>query len=274
MITPGTPKQQPSAPAVELASILFLDIVGYSLKPMDRQSSCITQLQQIVRGTEQFKAATARDALLSLPTGDGMAIVFFLDPVAPVQCAITIAQALKSNPDFALRIGVHSGPVYRHADIRDQLNVVGGGINIAQRVMDCGDAGHILVSQSVADVLRQLGGWTSLLHDMGECAVKHGTIVRLYNIYSDDTGNPATPAKLRAQRRPARQSILKSIAAYGLPPLILTFAVRMYFNTSSVTRESPFGAADTFVVFLVFLAVTAVILWLKRVVLKRFASSK
>jgi len=104
--------------------------------------------------------------------------------------------------------------------------------------------------------------------------VKHGTIVRLYNIYSDDTGNPATPAKLRAQRRPARQSILKTIAAYALPPLILTVAVRMYFNTSSVTRESPFGAAETFVVFLVFLAVTAVILWLKRVVLKRFANPK
>ena len=130
------------------------------------------------------------------------------------------------------------------------------------------------MSQSVADVLRQLGGWNSLLHDLGECAVKHGTIVRLYNIYSDDTGNPATPVKLRTQRRPARQSILKTMAAYAIPPLILTFAVRMYFNTSSVTRETPFGAAETFVVFLVFLFATAVILWLKRVVIKRFANSR
>jgi adenylate cyclase len=274
MDTPETPEQQPPAPCVEMATILFLDIVGYSLKPMDQQSSSITQLQQIVRGTEQFKIATARNALVSLPTGDGMAIVFFQDPVAPVQCAITIAQALKRDPNFGLRIGVHSGPVYRHADIRDELNVVGGGINIAQRVMDCGDAGHILVSQSVADVLGQLGGWANIVHDLGECAVKHGTIVHLYNIYSKDAGNAATPAKLRGQMRSVHQSSLKTIATYALPPLILTFLIRMFFNTSSVTEDRPLGAAETLVVFLAILLATAVILWLKRLVVKRFANPK
>jgi class 3 adenylate cyclase len=252
--------------AVEMASILFLDIVGYSLQPMDQQSSSITQLQQIVRGTGQFQTATSQKSLISLPTGDGMAIVFFNDPVAPVECAIAIAQALQRAPNFALRTGVHSGPVYRHADIRDELNVLGGGINMAQRVMDCGDARHILVSQSVADVLRQLGGWTERLHDLGECAVKHGTIVHLYNLYSDDFGNPAKPAKLRAQR----PSTLRNIAIQFIPPLILTIAIRIYFGASSVTGERPLGAAETFVVFLALFVMTSVILWLKRVMVKRF----
>ncbi|HEV2687093.1 MAG TPA: adenylate/guanylate cyclase domain-containing protein, partial [Bryobacteraceae bacterium] len=198
-----------------------------------------------------------------------MAIVFFQDPVAPVQCAIAIAQALKRSPNFALRTGVHSGPVYRHADIRDELNVVGGGINIAQRVMDCGDAGHILVSQSVADVLRQLGGWADRLHDLGECAVKHGTIVRLYNLYSGDAGNPATPAKLRAQKSKGLQSRLRTVATHVLPAMVLTFLVRIFFNTSPVTRDRPLGSAETFVIFLTLLIATAALLWLKRTVDKR-----
>ena len=271
MNTREIPEQQPKAPTVEMASILFLDIVGYSLLPMDRQASSITELQKIVRATEQFQAAASNNSLLSLPTGDGMAIVFFNDPVAPARCAIAIVQSLKRIPAFGVRIGVHSGPIYRHSDIRDELNVVGGGINIAQRVMDCGDAGHILVSQALADVLRQFDGWSGLLHDLGECAVKHGVVVRLYNLYSDDTGNPAVPAKLRAQRSTGRQSGLRRALTYLLPPAVLTLSIRMFFNTSSITRDRPLGVAETFVVFLTLLAATAVILWLKRVVVRRFS---
>ena len=264
MDAPKSPAPPPSAQPVELATILFLDIVGYSLLPMDQQSAAITKLQQIVRGTEQFAAASARNTLLSLPTGDGMAIVFFQDPVAPAECAIAITHEVKAAPTFGLRMGIHSGPVYRHADIRDELNVVGGGINIAQRVMDSGDAGHILVSQSVADVLRQLGPWQDRLHDLGECAVKHGVIVRIYNLYTGDAGNPATPSKLRAQRSKTRQSLFQRIFLHVVPPLIFTFLIRIYFNTSPLTRDRPLGEAETFVVFLVLLVVTAVILWLKR----------
>ncbi len=169
------------AQSVEMASVLFLDIVSYSMHPMDRQSRLLTELQQIVRSTEDFKIANASGNLISLPTGDGMAMVFFHDPIAPVRCAIEISQALKQNLALQLRMGIHSGPVYRHADIKDELNVLGGGINLAQRVMDCGDAGHILVSKSVADVLAQLSGWSENLHDLGECQVKHGVTVHLYN---------------------------------------------------------------------------------------------
>jgi len=264
MDAPQSSSPSPSAQPVELASILFLDIVGYSLLPMDQQSAAITRLQQIVRGTEQFAAASARQTLLSLPTGDGMAIVFFQDLVAPVECAIAITQEVRDAPTFGLRMGIHSGPVYRHADIRDELNVVGGGINIAQRVMDSGDDGHILLSQSVADVLRQLGPWQDRLHDLGECAVKHGVIVHIYNLYTGDAGNPATPSKLRAQRSKSRQSTFRKVFVHLAPAVVFTFLIRVYFNTSPVTRDRPLGGAETFVVFLVLLAATAVILWLKR----------
>ena len=254
-----------------MASILFLDIVSYSTQPMDQQSRSITRLQQLVRETAQFKQATARGDLLSLPTGDGMALVFFHDPVAPIQCAIDIARALKHDQALPLRMGVHSGPVYRHADIRDQLNVVGGGINIAQRVMDCGDAGHILVSRSVADVLKQLSDWAEHVHDLGECQVKHGVTVHLYNVYTADGGNSAVPAKLRARKPPARRSLVARVAVYIIPPLAITLLLRVFFDTSDVTRDRPLTSGETLVIFVALLIVMAVILWLKRLAMKRFA---
>lgn len=255
------------APAVEIASILFLDIVGYSLLPMDRQSSSITELQRIVRDTEQYQQACAAKSLLSLPTGDGMAIVFFQNPVAPVECAIALAQALKRTPGLRVRIGVHNGPIHRHSDIRDELNVVGGGINMAQRVMDCGDAGHILLSQSMADMLRQLGNWNNLLHDLGECAVKHGVKVRVYSLYSAEFGNAAMPSKIRAQKS---SGAMRNALIQFLPPIVLMLAIRIYFNTSEVTRDRPLGGAETFVVFLILFTVWSVILWLKRATMRRF----
>ena len=189
-----------SHPPLEIASVLFTDIVGFSLNPLEKQNELLRTLQQIVRATGQFKKAQAAGNLISLPTGDGMALAFFGDPVAPVKCAIEIQTALHSHPELPLRTGVHSGPVFRHSDIQDNINVVGGGINVAQRVMDCGDAGHILVSQSVAEVLQQLTDWPASLHDLGIFQVKHGVRLQLYNVYRDGVGNPELPTKLKAQQ--------------------------------------------------------------------------
>src|SRR5207245_2874768 len=146
----------------------------YSKLPMDQQQETIRRLKRAVRSTGEFERAQARNELISLPTGDGMALVFFNDPEAPVRCALELGHILRSHPGIPLRMGIHSGPVYRVADINANLNVAGGGINMAQRVMDCGDAGHILVSGAVAEVLRQLSVWPSLLHDLGEADRKSG----------------------------------------------------------------------------------------------------
>jgi len=252
------------AQSVEMASVLFLDIVSYSMQPMERQSRLLTELQGIVRGTEDFKIANSCGNLISLPTGDGMAMVFFHDPIAPVRCAMEISEALKQNPALQLRMGVHSGPIYRHADIKDELNVLGGGINIAQRVMDCGDAGHILVSKSVADVLSQLSGWSENLHDLGECQVKHGVTVHLYNVYTNQNGNPALPAQLRAKPAAGQRSRMAQWGLYLGTPLAITIVLRFFLNTSEVTRERPLTFAETLIIFVALLAVMAMILWLKR----------
>jgi len=259
------------AKSVEMASVLFLDIVSYSMQPMERQSRLLTELQGIVRGTEDFKISNSCGNLISLPTGDGMAMVFFHDPIAPVRCAMEISEALKQNPALQLRMGVHSGPIYRHADIKDELNVLGGGINIAQRVMDCGDAGHILVSKSVADVLSQLSGWSENLHDLGECQVKHGVTVHLYNVYTNENGNPALPAKFRTKPAAAKRSRTAQLGLYLIPPLLVTIIVRVFLNTSEVTRDRPLTFAETVIIFLALLAVMAMILWLKRWVAAKLA---
>lgn len=189
-------------PSLEMASVLFTDIVGFSLNPIEKQEELLSELQGIVRRTQQFQQAHAANQLISLPTGDGMALVFFQDPVVPVRCAIEIQSALRGNPGLRLRTGVHNGPIFRHSDIKDNINVVGGGINMAQRVMDCGDAGHILISRSVAEVLEQLSEWPPFLHDLGECEVKHGVRIHLYNVHNTTAGNPELPAKIKAQKKP------------------------------------------------------------------------
>jgi len=215
------PPPSPSA-RLEMAYVLFMDLVDYSKLPMDQQTSRIQQLQTIVRGTSEFREASAADQLISLPTGDGMALVFFQNPVTPVQCATAISRALHGRPEIRLRMGVHTGPVYRIADINANNNVTGGGINLAQRVMDCGDAGHILLSKTFADVLVQLSDWADSLHDIGEVAVKHGTNVHLVNLHSADFGNPALPGKVAAARGggPARRTVPvreKTVAAPAEP---------------------------------------------------------
>src|SRR5881227_3795033 len=181
----------------EIGHVLFIDIVGYSKLLITEQSDQLQTLRQILRGTEQFKKAEAEGKLLRLPTGDGGALVLRNSPEAPVLCALEISKALKSHPELRVRMGIHSGPVNEITDLNEQANIAGAGINIAQRVMDCGDAGHILLSRHVAEDLEQYRQWQPCLHDLGECEVKHGAHVHVFHLYTDGAGNPATPEKFK-----------------------------------------------------------------------------
>jgi TolB-like protein len=185
----------------EIGHVLFIDIVGYSKLLINEQSEQIQKLKQIVRGTEQFRLAEGQGKLVRLPTGDGGALVFRNSPEAPVLCALEISKELKNHPELHVRMGIHSGPVNEVTDLNEQANVAGAGINIAQRVMDCGDAGHILVSKRVADDLEQYLQWRSLLHELGECEVKHGLRLSLLNLYGDEAGNPELPEKFRQAKK-------------------------------------------------------------------------
>ena len=184
--------------ALEIAHVLFLDIVGYSKLLINEQRELLEELNQIVRDTEAFRAAEAAGKLIRLPTGDGMALVFSTTPESPVQCALEISRALKSRPELPVRMGVHSGPVSGIRDVNDRTNVAGAGINMAQRVMDCGDGGHILLSKRVAEDLAQYRQWQSHLHDLGECDVKHDVRVSVVNLYTDELGNAQLPEKFKA----------------------------------------------------------------------------
>ena len=186
---------------LEIGHVLFMDVVGYSKLLLNEQREIQAQLTEIVRSTGHFRAADAAGKLIGLPVGDGMALVFFNSPEAPVQCALEIAEALRAHPQLKLRMGIHSGPVSGVTDVNDRSNIAGAGINMAQRVMDCGDAGHILLSKRIADDLAQDGWWHPQLHDLGECEVKHGVRLSVVNLYTDEFGNPAVPQKLKGVQR-------------------------------------------------------------------------
>jgi adenylate cyclase len=181
----------------EIGHVLFIDIVGYSKLLINEQSEQIQKLKQIVRGTEQFRIAEGEGKLLRLPTGDGGALVFRNSPEAAVLCALDIGKALKSHPELRVRMGIHSGPVNEIIDLNEQANIAGAGINIAQRVMDCGDAGHILLSRHVADDLKHYSRWRPYLHEIGEYKVKHGEVIALVNFYTEELGNPQRPQNIR-----------------------------------------------------------------------------
>jgi TolB-like protein/class 3 adenylate cyclase/Tfp pilus assembly protein PilF len=185
---------------LEIAHVLFIDIVGYSKLLINEQRRLLELLNQIVRATEQFRTAEANARLITIPTGDGMALVFYNTPEAPVECALEISRAVKQHPELKLRMGVHSGPVSGVIDVSGRANIAGAGVNLAQRVMDCGDAGHILLSKRVAEDLDQYGHWHRHLHDLGECEVKHGTRVSVTNLYTEELGNPEVPEKFRHAR--------------------------------------------------------------------------
>jgi adenylate cyclase len=199
----------PAAPSsevkFEIGHVLFIDIVGYSKLLINEQCDQIQKLRQIVRATEQFRVADAEGKLLRLPTGDGGALVFRNSPEAPALCALEISKALKSHPDLRVRMGIHSGPVNEITDLNEQANIAGAGINIAQRVMDCADAGHILLSKHVAEDLEHYPRWQPYLHELGPCEVKHGLSLSLVNLYTDQAGNPQLPQKFQGPV-PAKKS--------------------------------------------------------------------
>src|SRR5260370_29629251 len=216
----------------EIGHVLFIDIVAYSQLLITQQSQHLDTLKRIVRGTEQLRAAEAEGKLLRLPTGDGGALVFRTTPEAPVLCALEIARELKKHPELRVRMGIHSGPVNAITDLNEQANFAGAGINIAQRVMDCGDAGHILLSKHVAEDLEHYPQWQPYLHELGECEVKHGVRVSIVNLYAEDAGNAALPTHFAAQKRSSttpkrsigfRTLLVVAIALIGLAVPALIF---------------------------------------------------
>ncbi len=192
---------------LEIAHVLFIDSVGYSRLSVNQQHAEVEELNQIVRASEQFQRAEAASRLLKIPTGDGMALVFYTSPEAPAQCAVEISRALKEHPRLKLRMGIHSGPVSGVVDVNERANLTGAGINMAQRVMDCGDAGHILLSKHVAEDLEEYERWRPLLHDLGTCEVKHGVRVSVVNLYDDQFGNATQPRKLETVQK--RRTLLR-----------------------------------------------------------------
>jgi TolB-like protein len=224
------PSESSSEVKFEIGHVLFIDIVGYSKLLINEQSDQIQRLKEIVRGTEQFRTAEAEGKLLRLPTGDGGALVFRTSPEAPVRCALEISKELKKHPELRVRMGIHSGAVNEITDLNEQANIAGAGINIAQRIMDCGDAGHILLSRHVAEDLEQYRQWQPYLHDLGECEVKHGVRVHTVNFYTDEVGNPEVPQKFKpvaaaVSAAPAKPVIPKwtAIAAILILIAIATF---------------------------------------------------
>jgi TolB-like protein/class 3 adenylate cyclase/predicted Zn-dependent protease len=201
---------------LEIAHVLFVDIVGYSKLLINEQHELLQELNQIVRTTEAFRAAEAAGKLIRLPTGDGMALAFATTPDAPVQCALEISKALKSHPELGVRMGIHSGPVSGLMDVNDRSNIAGTAINMAQRLMDCGDAGHILLSRRVAEDLEQYRQWQPHLHDLGECEVKHGVRVSVVNLYTDELGNADLPAKFKTVVAAVSAAKRSSIKRKGL----------------------------------------------------------
>ena len=182
---------------LEIAHILLIDVVGYSKLLVNEQIEVLQELNRIVRDTKSFRAAEAGNKLIRVPTGDGMALLFLRSPEEPIGCALEISKTLRGHRQIQLRMGVHSGPVNRVADVNDKTNIAGSGMNVAQRVLDCGDAGHILLSKHVAEDLVQSRHWKPYLHDLGECKVKHGLRLHLFNLCKDGLGNLQIPQKLK-----------------------------------------------------------------------------
>jgi len=220
---------------LEIAHVLFVDIVGYSKLSINDQRAAIAELTQAVRTSEQVQNAEAAARLIKIPTGDGMALVFYKSPEEPVECALEISRALKENSKINLRMGVHSGPVSGVIDVNGQANLAGAGLNMAQRVMDCGDAGHILLSKRVADDLGEYEHWRPLLHDLGECEVKHGTRVLIVNLYADEVGNPQLPKKFQAlKKHKARVRLAVATAAlFALVAIVAGVAMFSRYRVGS-----------------------------------------
>jgi len=230
---------------LEIAHLLLIDVVGYSKLLVNEQIELLQELKQIVRSTESFRVSEARGELIRVPTGDGMALVFFHSPEEPARCALEISRALQDHPRIQLRMGVHSGPINRVTDVNEKTNIAGSGINVAQRVMDCGDAGHILLSAHVAEDLAEYRHWQTHLHDLGECEVKYGLRLHLFNLHKDGLGNPEVPEKLRRGRRRRASAIsVRPMTAPRWPKAalaiaFLVFAVALVVSSLIFFNRSP-----------------------------------
>src|SRR3989440_940328 len=230
-------------PRLEIAHVLFIDIVAYSKLLTDEQSEALQELNQIVRNTEVVREAEGAGQLIILPTGDGMALAFTGSVEGPAECALEVSQALRAQPSLPIRMGIHSGPVQHVKDANARENISGVGINIARRVMDCGDAGHILVSKRFADDLAQHRRWQPYLHGLGDVEVKHGVVVSLVNLYAETIGNPAPPACVAGGRRtavtaPARKGFSPvALAIFIIAALLLTLAIVSVIFAPAIMRS-------------------------------------
>ncbi|PYL70053.1 MAG: hypothetical protein DMF22_10290, partial [Verrucomicrobia bacterium] len=257
---PGTDMSEINKQAeLEIAHVLLIDVVGYSKLLVNEQIELLQDLNQIVRSSECFQAAETKGKLIRVPTGDGMALLFFHSPEEPVRCALEISRTLQGYPHIQLRMGVHSGPVNQVTDVNDKTNIAGPGLNVAQRVMDCGDAGHILLSGHIAEDLTQYRHWQPYLHDLGECQVKHGLRLHLVNLYKDSVGNPHLPDKLKRGRRWKQTSgvsirpvitprwpkyVLTAVLLLSAVALAISFSVFYRRGSPAVARSSSGKAAD------------------------------
>jgi TolB-like protein/class 3 adenylate cyclase/Tfp pilus assembly protein PilF len=228
---------------LELAHVLFIDIVGYSKRLINEQTALVKRLNELVLQTEQCRSADAAGKLIRIPTGDGMALAFFTSPDAPVRCAMELSKADQADPKLELRMGIHTGPVDQVSDVNERSNVTGAGINMAQRVMDCGDAGHILLSKHLAEDLEQYGHWQPLLHDLGTCEVKHRVRIGVVNLYNNDIGNPKIPTKLQAFKKRRIRTRWAPIAVAllllcALAAAFLIFSKRSARSTLTVSEKS------------------------------------
>ena len=239
--------EETSSPKFEIGHVLFLDLVGYSKLNIDEQSRLLRDLNRLVQETNTFRVAEAEGKLTRLPTGDGIALVFRDSAESPAQCAIEVSRAVKKDARLAIRMGIHSGPVNELSDINERVNLAGAGINLAQRVMDCGDAGHILLSKHVAEDLEHYARWQTYLHELGECEVKHGVRIPVVNLCSDDFGNPGWPEKLKrsreqdetiARRRRRAQLRRNSLIVAALVLLTSALALVLFLRYRGTTKDT------------------------------------
>src|SRR5213079_2586903 len=253
--TPMSAELSPDLP-LEIAHLLLIDVVGYSKLLVNDPVESLQRLNRIVRSTDCFRAAEAKDKLIRLPTGDGMALLFFENLEQPAHCALEIAQALQNHPEIQVRMGIHSGPINQVPDVNDRVNIAGAGINVAQRVLDCGDAGHILLSKHVADDLGEYRHWQPYLDDLGECEVKHGLRLHVVNLCKENLGNPRVPEKLKRSKRwkpfptdsvspirPPRFSTSALVVAVVLSALALALSFFIFFHRPLAVPRS---AGETF----------------------------